>query len=287
MRIDLHTHSRHSDGTDRPAQLVRAAATAGLDVVALTDHDATTGWAEAAREADEVGIGLVPGIEVSCSHRGVSVHLLAYLADPQHPALAAELRAAREHRLSRLEVMVDRLAADGYPVSYADVMAQAQDGATLGRPHLADALVDAGRYPDRAAAFADVLHNASPYYVAHYAPAPARAVELVLAAGGVPVMAHPFAGARGRTVGEDVIAQLVAAGLQGVEVYHRDHDEAATRRALAFAGAHGLLVTGSSDYHGAGKPNRLGEHTTEPEVLAQILKRGTGVPVSGQWAHLP
>lgn len=282
MLIDLHAHTSHSDGTDTPAGLVDAAVAAGLDVVALTDHDVMTGWAEAGARAEEVGLTVVPGVEISCRHRGVSIHLLAYLPDPTHRGLLAELEASREARLGRMEAMVDRLARAGFPLTYADVVAQAEEGATLGRPHLADALVAAGVFADRAAAFAEVLHDSSPYYVGHYAPDPVQAVRLVREAGGVPVMAHPFASARGRTVTDEVVVTMIGAGLAGLEAYHRDHDAAGTARAERLAAAHGLFVTGASDYHGSGKENVLGEHTTEVDVLARILAAGTGSAVLGR-----
>lgn len=282
MLIDLHAHTSHSDGTDTPAGLVDAAVAAGLDVVALTDHDVMTGWAEAGARAEEVGLTVVPGVEISCRHRGVSIHLLAYLPDPTHRGLLAELEASREARLGRMEAMVDRLARAGFPLTYADVVAQAEEGATLGRPHLADALVAAGVFPNRAAAFAEVLHDSSPYYVGHYAPDPVQAVRLVREAGGVPVMAHPFASARGRTVTDEVVVTMIGAGLAGLEAYHRDHDAAGTARAERLAAAHGLFVTGASDYHGSGKENVLGEHTTEVDVLASILAAGTGSAVLGR-----
>ncbi len=286
MLIDLHTHSRHSDGTQSPAELVREAARGGLNVLALTDHDVSTGWLEAGTQAQEVGITLIPGIEISCSRRGTSVHLLGYLLDPDHPQLSGELATAREHRVHRIKVMADRLESAGYPVTFRTVVDQAGEGATLGRPHLADTLVAAGRFPDRTAAFGAVLHRSSPFYVSHYAPDPVRAVELVRAAGGVAVMAHPFAGARGAIVGDEVIEEMVAAGLDGLEVDHRDHPPPAIVRAEALCRRFGLLRTGSSDYHGTGKPNRLGEHLTTPEVLDEIIARGTGaLPMGAPLKH--
>lgn len=282
VRIDLHTHTRHSDGTDTPTELVAAARAADLDVLALTDHDVTSGWEEAGRAATDMGLAVVPGIEVSCSRRGISIHLLGYLIDPGHPELGEELERARGNRVGRLERMTRRLAADGYPVTFGDVLAQADDEATLGRPHLADALVAAGVYADRAQAFAEVLHRDSPYYVSHYAPDPVRAVELVRAAGGVPVMAHPFAAARGAVVGERVIREMADAGLAGLEVDHRDHTAADRDRATRLCLELGLLRTGASDYHGSGKPNRLGENLTAPEVLEAILAAGSGSEVLGR-----
>ncbi|WP_153398154.1 PHP domain-containing protein [Ornithinicoccus halotolerans] len=285
MVIDLHTHSRHSDGTDTPGELVAAAAAAGVRVVALTDHDAATGWDEADRAGREHGVTVVPGIELSCRWRGVSVHLLGYLFDPQDVALLAETGRARRHRVTRIEQMAQALADAGWPVSVAQVHAQAGAGATLGRPHLADALVAAGVYPDREAAFADVLHGNSRFYVGHYAPDVVAAVAMLRAAGGVPVMAHPFAAARGTVVGDDAIEAMVRAGLLGLEVDHRDHDAAAVARGERLCDRWGLLRTGASDYHGRGKPNRLGERTTDPAVLTELVAAGTGSPLLG--APLP
>jgi predicted metal-dependent phosphoesterase TrpH len=269
MRIDLHTHSTASDGTDSPAELVRAARRAGLDVVAITDHDTTAGWAEAAAEAERLGIGLVRGIEISCAHRGTSIHLLGYLIDPTHPGLLAELEKTRVSRETRAQRIVERLARD-VPITYDEVLAQARDGSTIGRPHIADALVATGIVADRDVAFASYLRDDSPYFVSHYAPHVVEAVRLVREAGGVPVMAHPFAAARGRTVGDEVIEEMAAAGLGGLEVHHRDHSAEAVAHGDALASRLGLLVTGSSDYHGTGKLNQLGERTTPPETLARI-----------------
>jgi len=215
-------------------------------------------------------------VEVSCSHRGISVHLLAYLVDPEAAGLRAELDHARESRETRVERMVERMAADGIPITMEQVLAMATPGATLGRPHIADALVGSGFVPDRAAAFADVLRNGSRYYVSHYAPDPVRAVQLVHAAGGVPVMAHPFASGRGWTVSDSVIEQMAHAGLAGLEARHRDHSAAERQHAERLATRLGLFTTGASDYHGAGKENRLGENTTHAEVLARIEELASG-----------
>jgi predicted metal-dependent phosphoesterase TrpH len=279
VRIDLHTHSTASDGTEDPAEVIAAAARAGLDVVALTDHDTSRGWAEAATAAAAHGVTLVRGMEISCSRDGVSIHLLAYLPDPDHPDLVAELEMARESRVTRLERMVEKLAADGIPITMDGVREQVAIGATLGRPHIADALVASGVVADRDEAFGNLLHNRSRYYVTHYAPDPVRAVRIVRQAGGVPVMAHPFAVARGRTATEGTIEEMARAGLAGLEAQHRDHDAASRRRAVALADRLGLFVTGSSDYHGTGKENRLGENLTDPQVLAQIEEQARGVEV--------
>ncbi|QCB93033.1 PHP domain-containing protein [Cellulomonas shaoxiangyii] len=279
MRIDLHTHSSASDGTERPADLVASARAAGLDVVALTDHDTTAGWDEAAAAARELGIGLVRGTEVSARSRGISVHLLSYLQDPAHPALADELARARDSRVHRAERMVELLARD-VPITWADVLDQARDAVAVGRPHIADALVARGVVPDRDAAFAHLLASGGPYHVDHYAPEAPDAVAAIRAAGGVPVFAHPGADARGRVVPDRVFDELAEAGLAGVEVGHRDHTPAQRERLAGIAARLDLLVTGSSDYHGAGKANRLGENLTEPQVLAAITAQGT-TPVVG------
>lgn len=253
-----------------------SAAEAGLTAVALTDHDATAGWAAAAEAARSHGLTFIPGMEVSCrSDEGISVHVLSYLHDPANPDLSAEIARSRSTRVSRAELMVQRLAED-FPIDWDAVQEQVAPGATIGRPHIADALVAAGVVADRSAAFAGILTARSPYFVAHYAPPPAEAVELIRRAGGVPVFAHPVASSRGRIVGDSTFADMIDAGLLGVEVDHRDNPEEGRQRLRALAGRHGLLMTGSSDYHGTGKPNRLGEFTTAPAVLERILELGTG-----------
>jgi predicted metal-dependent phosphoesterase TrpH len=275
--IDLHAHSTVSDGTESPTELVEAAAAAGIDVLAITDHDTVGGWEEASTAARRTGVTLVPGIEISCAVDGVSIHLLGYLTDPDDAALMAELAHARESRETRLERMVERMAADGIPLTYEQVLAQVATGATAGRPHIADALIASGTIGHRDEAFVDWLAEDSPYYVAHHAPHPVRAVELVRAAGGVPVIAHPFTRTRSRGADEALIEQMYAAGLAGLEAYHRDHGPEQIARAEALAERLGLLLTGSSDYHGEGKLNRLGEHTTSPDVLDAIELASSGV----------
>jgi 3',5'-nucleoside bisphosphate phosphatase len=279
VAIDLHTHSSASDGTEAPSRVVRRAVEAGLHTVALTDHDTTLGWEEAADAARAHGIRLVRGIEVSCSRRHQSIHLLAYLPDPDHPALVAELARARESRDTRLDRMVRLMAADGIPVTVDAVRAEVEEGATAGRPHIADALVTAGVVQHRDDAFVRFLGNDSRYYVSHYAPDPVRAVELVRAAGGVPVVAHPRSVTRGRVVEDVLVEELVSAGLLGLEVHHRDHTAEAVRHLTELARSLGLLVTGSSDYHGEGKLNRLGENTTAPTVLEAIEALASGSAV--------
>jgi predicted metal-dependent phosphoesterase TrpH len=242
-------------------------------VVALTDHDTTAGWAEATQAAAATGVAVVLGTEVSARARGISVHLLSYLQDPAHPALRAELTRTRTARLSRARTMVERLGQD-FDLTWDDVVAQTRPDTTVGRPHIADALVARGVVADRSAAFAAMLVPRSKYYVPHYAPEVLDAVAAVRAAGGVPVFAHPGAQGRGRVVPDEVIEAMAVAGLAGLEVHHRDHSPEQVARLTALATRLGLLITGSSDYHGAGKPNRLGEHVTDPDVLAAIEEQG-------------
>ncbi|PPH22069.1 phosphatase [Rathayibacter sp. AY1C4] len=267
-RYDLHTHSVVSDGTEAPAVLVRAAAAAGLAGVALTDHDTTGGWAEALAAAEEAGIDLLPGMELSSRVGWASVHVLAYLVDPADPGLVAETARIRSARTHRAEAIVTAIAAD-YDLTWDDVLAQTSPGTTIGRPHIADALVARGLATDRSAAFAGILDWRGGYYRPHYAPDPVDAVRLVRAAGGVPVIAHPAASARGIAV-ESILPQLVDAGLFGLEVEHRENTADGRRRLRELAEQYSLVTTGSSDYHGTGKPNRLGENTTARATVDSI-----------------
>ncbi len=286
-RIDLHAHSTASDGTDSPAGLVAAAAAAGVDVLAITDHDTTGGWAEAAA-ALPPGMRLVRGAEFSCvspcgreGERDVSVHLLGYLFDPEHPAIVAEQARLRDERHARLVGMTEKMAADGYPVDRETVFAYLPEGASAGRPHLARALVAAGVVESVNEAFAKLLYTGSPYYVPK-ADTPVRvAIGMVRAAGGVAVFAHPLARRRGRVVEPSVLVELAAAGLAGVEVDHPDHapEDRALLRELA-AGS-GLLTTGSSDYHGTNKTTPIAAETTAPDVLDALVERASGVAPLG------
>jgi predicted metal-dependent phosphoesterase TrpH len=278
VRIDLHVHSTASDGTQPPAAVLAEAAATGLDVVALTDHDTTAGWAEASGAARREGIAFVPGAEISCQVDGVSVHLLSYLHDPAEPELAAEMERTRTDRLTRARRMVDLIALD-YPLTWEEVAARVEPGATVGRPHIADAMVVKGLVADRDEAFATVLHSRSRYHVRHYAPDAGRAVRLVRRAGGVPVMAHPLAARRGLVVSDAVIAGLAAAGLAGLEVDHRDHDAVAREHLRGLAAELGLLTTGASDYHGTGKVNRIGENLTDEGTFARIEAAARGARV--------
>ena len=279
--IDLHAHSSVSDGTETPAELVRAAAASGLGTIALTDHDSTAGWPEASAAAEVEHMTLIPGMEFSTRVQYASVHLLAYLFDPADSALLAEMTRVRAARFTRAEQMVARIGAD-YDLSWDDVLAQTTPEATVGRPHIADALVARGHALNRSAAFAGILHWKAGYYQPHYAPDPLRAIQLVRAAGGVPIIAHPATRGIGDIVAESRLKTLVEAGLFGLELGHRENKPEPTARLYELAAKFGLVVTGSSDYHGTGKPNRLGENTTAPEVLDRIIAEGRGsAPVYG------
>ncbi|GAA0391028.1 PHP domain-containing protein [Streptomyces luteireticuli] len=281
MRIDLHTHSTASDGTDTPAELVRNAAAAGLDVVALTDHDGTGGYAEAIA-ALPPGLTLVTGAELSCRLGGVGVHLLAYLFDPAEPEFARERELVRDGREPRARAMVARLRELGVPVTWERVAELARGGA-VGRPHVATAMVELGVIGSVSDAFTpEWLGNGGRAYAEKHEFDPFEAVRLVKAAGGVSVLAHPMAVKRGVVLPEGAIAELASAGLDGVEVDHMDHDGPTRARLRGLAADLGLLTTGSSDYHGRNKTCELGEFTTDPEIYGEITRRATGAfPVPG------
>ncbi|MFD9292385.1 PHP domain-containing protein [Streptomyces sp. NPDC060030] len=287
MRIDLHTHSTASDGTDTPAELVANAAAAGLDVVALTDHDTVGGHAEAAAALPE-GLTLVTGAELSCQVGGVSLHMLAYLFDPAEPELARERELVRDDRVPRAQAMVVRLQELSVPITWEQVARIAGNG-SVGRPHVATALVELGVVDSVSDAFTSAwLGNGGRAYAGKHELDPFDAVRLVKAAGGVTVFAHPLAVKRGAVVPEDVIAELAEAGLDGIEVDHMDHDLPTRARLRGLAADLGLLPTGSSDYHGSRKTVRLGEYTTDPEIYGEITRRATGAfPVPGAGGPLP
>ena len=279
--IDLHLHSNRSDGTEDPAVLVAQAAQQGLRTLALTDHDTTAGWAEAAAAAAAHGMTFIPGMEMSSKDGWRSVHVLAYLFDPTDPELVAETERIREDRIGRAERIVRNIARD-YPLRWEDVLEQTDPDATVGRPHIADALVAQGIVRDRGEAFDGILHPREGYYEGHYAPDPATAIELITAAGGVAVIAHP-AGRERMT--DATLRRLIDAGLAGLEIDHRENTPEGRAWLHRIAAEHDLIVTGSSDYHGAGKPNVPGENTTTPAMLQRIIDRGSGAapvyPVGG------
>ena len=268
--IDLHTHTNCSDGTDSPRELVNKAIVQGLEVLGISDHDTTSGWKEAT-ETLRGSLKLALGSEISCLTRdGISVHMLGLLFDPEHAEMQQVLEETRDGRLPRMRKMIEKMRAEGMDISMADVEQAMPTGATMGRPHLADALVAKKIVKSRDEAFVDLLHNESRFYVSHAAPTPAEAIALIRRAGGVAVIAHPFASHRGQILKVEDFSELVAAGLNGIEVDHRDQnpDERAMLRSIAKE--LDLVVTGSSDYHGTGKQNSLAENHTHREQWEKL-----------------
>jgi predicted metal-dependent phosphoesterase TrpH len=273
LKIDLHTHSTYSDGTDTPSELINKALATGISIIGLTDHDSISGWQEATK-ALRSGISLVPGAEISCQTLdGISVHILGLLFDSSNSELMNTLKKTRENRHGRMEKIIARINEAGIDITMNDVLAQLSDGATLGRPHLADALVKKGVVASRDEAFTQMLHNNSKYYVSHYSPTPETAIGLIKAAGGVSVIAHPMASHRGRTISLETFGSLIDSGLDGIEVDHRDHSPAEKKQLIALANESNLVMTGASDYHGNGKLNSLGEYTTNPEQWEKLEER--------------
>jgi predicted metal-dependent phosphoesterase TrpH len=268
--IDLHTHTNCSDGTDSPRELVNKAIVQGLEVLGISDHDTTSGWKEAT-ETLRGSLKLALGSEISClTTDGISVHMLGLLFDPEHAEMQQVLEETRDGRLPRMRKMIEKMRAEGIDISMEDVEQAMPSGATMGRPHLADALVAKKIVKSRDEAFIDLLHNESRFYVSHAAPTPAEAIALIRRAGGVAVIAHPFASHRGQILKAEDFSELVAAGLNGIEVDHRDQnpDERAMLRSIAKE--LDLVVTGSSDYHGTGKLNSLAENHTHREQWEKL-----------------
>ena len=271
--IDLHTHSNFSDGTDTPAELLNKALAHGLTTIALTDHDTLAGWHQA-QEYLRPGLSLVLGAEISCqTEDGISVHMLGLLFDPQYQPLIQVMDETRNNRITRMSKIIARLNDANFEVTMEDVEAQLAPGATLGRPHLADALIAKGYMKSREEVFKEVLHNSSPYYVAHYSPTPERAIELIKSAGGVAVIAHPMSSLRQRVVSPSSFDSYVDAGLDGIEVFHRDHTQENRELLIGIADELGLVKTGSSDYHGNGKLNQLAECVTDPCEFEKLESR--------------
>ena len=271
--IDLHTHSLASDGTDTPGELINKAHARGISVLGLMDHDTVAGWDEAVNYLRQ-GMSLVLGSEISCQTLdGISVHMLGMLFDRENIALAETLATTRDNRLTRMNRIIARLNEAGFEISIEDVLAQLAPGATLGRPHLADALISKKIVSSRDEAFTELLHNNSKYYISHYSPTPEDAIKLIKQAGGVAVIAHPLASLRGRTVGIDSFKSMVDAGLDGIEISHRDQSEDERELLRQVVVQYGIIATGSSDYHGNGKLNELAEFTTKPEDFEALEAR--------------
>jgi predicted metal-dependent phosphoesterase TrpH len=274
VRIDLHSHTTASDGTDTPAELVAKAHAADLDVLAITDHDSVDGWAEAIA-AKPPGLTLVPGVEFSAVHHGesgrrTSLHLLAYLLDGSNAALQKEWARLRAQRLTRGEAIVDLLIGADYPITWEQVRDLA-DGGTVGRPHIARALVASGVVPDVDSAFAELLNPRTGFHVRKVDTDVFEAIRLVREAGGLPVFAHPFARRRGPVVDEEVVVAMATAGLVGIEVDHPDHEPEDRALAARLAAQLDLVPTGSSDYHGSSKTTRLGARLTSAESWERLL----------------
>jgi predicted metal-dependent phosphoesterase TrpH len=268
--IDLHTHTTCSDGTDSPRELVNKAIAQGLEVLGISDHDTTSGWDEATQTLRGT-LKLALGAEISClTNDGISVHMLGMLFDPLHEEMQQVLEETRDGRLPRMRKMIEKMRSEGMDISIEDVVSAMPEGATMGRPHLADALVAKKIVKSRDEAFVELLHNDSRFYVSHAAPTPVEAISLIRRAGGVAVIAHPFASHRGEILKAEDFSELVAVGLNGIEVDHRDQnpDERAMLRMIARE--LNLVVTGSSDYHGTGKLNSLAENHTSREQWEKL-----------------
>ena len=268
--IDLHTHTNCSDGTDSPRELVNKAIVQGLEILGITDHDTTSGWLEAT-DSFRGSLKLVLGSEISClTTDGISVHMLGLLFDPNHVEMQQVLEETRDGRLPRMRKMIEKMRAEGMDISIEDVKNAMPIGATMGRPHLADALVAKKIVKSRDEAFVNLLHNESRFYVSHAAPTPVEAISLIKRAGGVAVIAHPFASLRGQVLKAENFADLVAAGLNGIEVDHRDQNPDERGMLRTIAQELDLVVTGSSDYHGTGKLNSLAENHTHREQWEKL-----------------
>ena len=272
MRIDLHSHSILSDGSDSPAEVIHRAARNGLDVVALSDHDHAHGWDEAREAAAEVGIGFVPAVEVSVTHRGKGVHLLAYLVDPTHPDLSDAMSRTILGRDERLDAWVARGEAAGIPINRARVLAKSGRSFSVSKNHVADVLVEDGVRATRQQIFDDLLSDGKPLFVKRYALQLEPAIGLVRAAGGVPVLAHPWGRQRDEVLPVTELRRLAGLGLAGWEVDHQEHDQDARAQLRSLADELGLIGTGSSDYHGVRKRNHeVGCNTTRPEQFERLL----------------
>ncbi|PLS31161.1 phosphatase [Bifidobacterium margollesii] len=273
---DLHCHSAYSDGTETPETLIREAKRIGLSGVAITDHDTWAGWNDAVAAAERYEMPLVRGTEITADVDGVCVHMLGLLYDPKDPVLCELFASTRENRVKRMRKMVENLSAD-YPITWDDVVRQVKEGGqtTIGRPHIADAMVAMGFFENRSEVFRRAISKSSKYYVPIVSPSAKTVVEAVKHAGGVAIIAHPAGATRNRNIlTDEQIADIAAVGLDGLEVFHRENSPEQQQRLLRLARELHLLTTGGSDWHGAGKPNLMGENTTSDEVVEEIAARG-------------
>lgn len=273
---DLHCHSVYSDGTATPEQMVQTAASLGLDGIALADHDTSAGWEDAVRAARSNHMPLIRGTEITADMDGVCVHMLGLLYDPENESVQQLFATTRRHRIERMQQMVRNLAVD-FPITWQDVLDMVREGeqTTIGRPHIADALVAKGLFPNRSAVFRNTVNRASKYYVPIISPDARQVVQVIAQAGGVSIIAHPGAiGRNERLLSDEQIAQLARLGLDGLEVHHRDNNAEQQQRLTSIAHHLDLLITGGSDWHGTGKPNHMGEHVTDAQTVQEIIRRG-------------
>lgn len=277
-RYDLHTHSAISDGTTSPRQIAELALTIGLAGFALTDHDTIEGWQEARLAAKEFGLEFLPGIELTTNEQGRSIHLLAYGTDEGDSRIVTELQGLRNSRYERAQEMIFLLKQD-FDLDWDGVLASSEQGdvQSIGRPHLADALVAAGHFASRSEAFEQALSPSGPYYVPTRTLGTSHAIEMVRSAGGFPVLAHPAAFRMRRAIDPQMIKYLRDRGLGGIELDHPENKDEWLPLLCETAEELGLLVTGASDYHGAGKPNRLGEKTSSKETF-EIIRSQVATP---------
>lgn len=278
---DLHCHSAYSDGTESPEGLILEAKRQGLLGVGIADHDTWVGWDEAVAAARANHVPLIRGTEITADVNGTCVHMLGLLYDPTDKVLCDLFDTTRKNRVRRMKKMVENLSAD-FPITWDDVVAQAKEGerTTIGRPHIADALVALGFFDNRSEVFAKTINKNGPYYVPIVSPTAKSVVEAVKHAGGVSVIAHPGGVNRNRHVlTDEEIVELADAGLDGLEVHHRDNPPEQQRRLAGLAKDLHLLVTGGSDWHGTGKPNIMGENTTDDATVQEIIHRGA-IPVA-------
>lgn len=269
---DLHTHSDRSDGTLSPTDVMSLAAERDLAGVALTDHDTFDGLREAATKAGELGLDFVPGIEFSAEYDGTSLHILGYWADPDDPAIGAELRRLTATRLRRGEMIVEKLRDLGFDVSLARVR-EIAGGDAIGRPHIAQAMVEAGIVADEREAFDRYISDGGPAHVPKHALDPMEALRLIGDAGGACVLAHPGMWRGSDTVPDELVERMSAGGMVGVEVAHPDHDDEMRARYAAIAERLDLVPLSSSDCHGARYEFRMGQERTDPDTFAELKRR--------------
>ena len=269
---DLHSHSNRSDGTMSPSDEMKLAASRDLAGVALTDHDTFDGLAEAAATAVSIGLEFVPGIEFSAEYDGASLHILGYWVDPDDPAICAELVRLTATRFRRGEMIVEKLRALGFDISVERVLELA-GGEAIARPHIAEAMVEAGIVADEQEAFDRYISDDGLAYVPKHALQPMDALRMIATAGGVCVLAHPGMWRGSDMVPDELIEEMAAGGMVGIEVHHPDHDDAMRSRYAATAERLGLVPTSSSDCHGERYGFRMGEERTDPETFEELKRR--------------